>query len=318
MPNEHACRLEDPSSFQRFARSNKTRPHRIYGFGKGGSKIQAYRYPTDSWSEAAARSHCKEHGGSFEAASGTKEAYNGKGAMIAWYPPEDVAKQLAVEGGEAPEELHLTLGFFPDAEALDREQVGDCMRRACQDGGPLEGTVGGIGRFTGSPTSDGKDVLYASVDAPRLEEFRQSLVEDLELAGFPISKEHGFTPHMTLAYLDPEAASPVSRLDPVPITIDSIVLASSDEKLLVERIGQTEERVGIEDMEARLAVGPATLAEIMKSAKFPFLVVPLSGADTREVIVRRGSEWYAVDRRTGKTLSRSMTYTGLLRTLRKQ
>jgi len=71
-------------------------------------------------------------------------------------------------------------------------------------------------------------------------------------------------------------------------------------------------------MEARLAVGPATLAEIMKSAKFPFLVVPLSGADTREVIVRRGSEWYAVDRRTGRTLSRSMTHTGLLRTLRKQ
>jgi hypothetical protein len=43
----------------------------IYGKPKGekeaGSVEQAYRYPVETWSEAEARSHCKDHGGSFEA-----------------------------------------------------------------------------------------------------------------------------------------------------------------------------------------------------------------------------------------------------------
>ena len=44
-------------------------------FGKpkdgNGSVEQAYRYPKDSWSEEAARNHCKEHNGAFEAAEKT-------------------------------------------------------------------------------------------------------------------------------------------------------------------------------------------------------------------------------------------------------
>ena len=47
----------------------------IYGKPKGeekaGSVEQAYRYPVETWSESEARNHCKNHGGSFEAA--TKE-----------------------------------------------------------------------------------------------------------------------------------------------------------------------------------------------------------------------------------------------------
>jgi hypothetical protein len=45
-------------------------------FGKpkdgDGSVEQAYRYPKESWSEEAARNHCQEHDGSFEAAEKTE------------------------------------------------------------------------------------------------------------------------------------------------------------------------------------------------------------------------------------------------------
>jgi len=79
-PNEHSCRLQDPSKFDKFRRDNGARDHNgkkydvIYGHEKDNDKWvdQAYRYPKGEWSADAAKTHCQDHGGSFEAAS--KEA----------------------------------------------------------------------------------------------------------------------------------------------------------------------------------------------------------------------------------------------------
>jgi hypothetical protein len=74
-PNEHACRLEDPGQFERFARKNCYRKHDgkcidfIFGYPKeGGGKVQAMRYDKEVWTATAARAHCKTHDGTFEAA----------------------------------------------------------------------------------------------------------------------------------------------------------------------------------------------------------------------------------------------------------
>lgn len=73
-PNEHACRVNDPKKYERFARKEfeheGKKYYAIIGFFKdGGSEVQAYRYPKDIWSEAQAREHCKNHEGqTFEAA----------------------------------------------------------------------------------------------------------------------------------------------------------------------------------------------------------------------------------------------------------
>lgn len=73
--NEHACRIADPKGFDKFARKNchikvdDKCVDVIFGIKSGKASIQAYRYPKDSWTAAKARSHCKGHEGSFEAAS---------------------------------------------------------------------------------------------------------------------------------------------------------------------------------------------------------------------------------------------------------
>lgn len=73
-PNEHACRVNDPKKYERFARKEfeheGKKYYAIIGFFKdGGSEVQAYRYPKDIWSEVQAREHCKNHDGqTFEAA----------------------------------------------------------------------------------------------------------------------------------------------------------------------------------------------------------------------------------------------------------
>jgi hypothetical protein len=74
-PNEHSCRLANPDEVKvvgSLTRDHKGKNYRILvgkRAGKSGSEAQAYRYPKSEWTEEAARAHCKDAGGSFEAAS---------------------------------------------------------------------------------------------------------------------------------------------------------------------------------------------------------------------------------------------------------
>ncbi len=75
-PNEHACRLRPPGDFQKETFRRVSRKHDgkeydvIIGKLKGETTMseQAYRYPKGTWDVEEARSHCKAHDGTFEAA----------------------------------------------------------------------------------------------------------------------------------------------------------------------------------------------------------------------------------------------------------
>lgn len=73
---EHSCRLRPPGDFQDDSFRRIKRKHNgkeysvIVGKLKGESSTteQAYRYDKDLWDASEARSHCEDHGGTFEAA----------------------------------------------------------------------------------------------------------------------------------------------------------------------------------------------------------------------------------------------------------
>jgi len=70
--------LRDPADFEIVGGGEREHDGNTYRviFGKpkdgDGSVEQAYRYPIESWSEEAARSHCQDHEGTFEAAEKTE------------------------------------------------------------------------------------------------------------------------------------------------------------------------------------------------------------------------------------------------------
>lgn len=77
-PNEHSCRLESPDKYKRFRRENCQRKHDgkcidvIWGITKGEeekTEQQAFRYDKEVWTEASAKTHCKDEKGTFEPAS---------------------------------------------------------------------------------------------------------------------------------------------------------------------------------------------------------------------------------------------------------
>lgn len=86
-PNEHACRLLDPNSFEKFRRENgaaavngKPIDH-IYGIKGETSDLQSIRYPVRHWVAGDAREHCQSKGGSFEAAEASGSAIDDHGEL---------------------------------------------------------------------------------------------------------------------------------------------------------------------------------------------------------------------------------------------
>lgn len=121
------------------------------------------------------------------------------GVMVALYPHPSTQKKFAVAGGEDPGHIHVTLAFLghqddvADPDAL-RQHVADWAARTP----PMAGEVSGHGVFTAGE----KPVTYLSPDLPGLPAARQDLVDGLDAGGHPVSKDHGYSPHMTLAYKD--------------------------------------------------------------------------------------------------------------------
>lgn len=134
----------------------------------------------------------------------------GNGIMVCLYLPREVAQAIAIPGGEDADDLHVTLAYVPGfgnrPEAVQR--VVKALEWLGQDFAPIEGSIGGVGLFNASESSDGKDVLYASYNAPVLPVLRECVVNAIEHgAGLEVGRKHGFTPHITLKYQDPGEGS---------------------------------------------------------------------------------------------------------------
>lgn len=147
-----------------------------------------------------------------------------KGVIVALSIPESIGRQIAVEGGLPPEEMHITLCYCGKINQYSEEQLRALVKElaflaACH--APVQGLISGSGRFCG--VNDGKDAAYLSFDSPVLPEFRRSvkLITDKYVS---VSDLHGFTPHITLAYISPEERHPRERLDAVPVAFDGLEL----------------------------------------------------------------------------------------------
>lgn len=142
--------------------------------------------------------------------------------MIAWYPPPELAAGIALDGGEAPEDLHVTIVFIPADCNADPEVVKAITLLCCQYREALKGEISGVGRFV----LDGdEDAFFVTIDVPGLEQLRERLMDELANAGVWVPRRHGFTPHMTLKYMPRTEPSPGTLAFKIPICIDTLTHA---------------------------------------------------------------------------------------------
>lgn len=173
--------------------------------------------------------------------------------------PQELAATLALEGGLPAEDLHLTIGMIGRRDEMTDVQLAEALL-AVRDAGiccaPITATIGGIGRFMASNGSDAKDVVYLSVDSPALLELRDEVEDALEARGLELQTDHGFTPHITLAYIDPGAAMPLDSIEPQSVTFAVLALWAGPQRSVVALIGPAEQDEGMVEAGAALGIGP--------------------------------------------------------------
>ena len=148
------------------------------------------------------------------------------GVMICFHPSADAASKIVLDrpGAEPIDRLHMTLAYLGSAadyapEAIDA--IKGMLQEFAADSKPLSGKIGGLTRFY---TGDENEALVANVDVPMLAEFREDLIDELDDLGLPPLRNHGFTPHMTLMYLPSEQATPIDRINVVPLYFNTVSL----------------------------------------------------------------------------------------------
>jgi 2'-5' RNA ligase len=128
---------------------------------------------------------------------------NSTGVMVAFVPPREIAEQVAQQGGQMTDDLHITLAYLGGVADYTKEQLtllpqlvsAWAMRQK-----PVTIRVGGVGKFTNAAKD--QHVLWAHPDIPGGVQMHVSLADYLERYGYRLPSEHGWTPHMTLRYVD--------------------------------------------------------------------------------------------------------------------
>ena len=167
--------------------------------------------------------------------------------------PASVAAALAlpssVAGALPAGDLHLTLAVFTGSRP-DLVGIAASLAERCA---PIVATLSGVGRFSGP---DG-DAFHASVDGPALPGLR---TECECQAWSTLDRTHGFDPHVTLAYLAPDAPSPLTRLAPTPVTFTELALWDGETRTAFPFLGMNSTAtLRCRAAPRRPAVGAATL-----------------------------------------------------------
>ncbi|MFD7835537.1 2'-5' RNA ligase family protein [Streptomyces sp. NPDC059761] len=125
------------------------------------------------------------------------------GVMVALLPPAAVADDVAHEGGQPPEDLHITLAYLGNtADYSERELavLPQLVSAWAVRQKPVQIRTGGVGKFANP--DKGQHVLYAAMDISGGAQLHSDLARYLERHRYRLPSEHGWTPHMTLRYVD--------------------------------------------------------------------------------------------------------------------
>jgi len=149
-----------------------------------------------------------------------------KGVMVAFFVPRDEAEMLALDEGQAPERLHITLAYLGEVDQIENlDKLPAVLAQWAEAQDPVTGHIGGVGLFN-KREEDGTQAFYASYDSPEIQPLRADLVDHLESHGYGLASEHGFTPHITLAYVSEDP--PTTTVDPVEIGFTEVTLSIGD------------------------------------------------------------------------------------------
>lgn len=165
------------------------------------------------------------------------EAHTGAVVMLT-IPPDVGAKLASVytsATAEPTDALHVTLVYLGEAAEIVamRDDIARVVQAAALAAAPIVGTIAGAGVFYGAKADEGLP-LWANFDSAQIAGLRSSLMSEIKAIGWqPAPDAHGYTPHITLDYIQPAeggAGVMLPVFEPIPCAIGQIVLAWAGEQ----------------------------------------------------------------------------------------
>jgi 2'-5' RNA ligase len=155
------------------------------------------------------------------------------GAMIALFLPADVGRKFGMMGDDSllPSEMHITLAYLGKADQLTYEQAEEChsflslISSGCS---PLTGTINGCGRFCNG--GDEGDPFFIIPDLPDLPALREAVIAGVRMFDIAPASDHGFTPHITLAYIPHNSPNPFDQIERTPVIFPTISLVLAGDR----------------------------------------------------------------------------------------
>jgi 2'-5' RNA ligase len=160
-----------------------------------------------------------------------KERAAETGVMIALYPDGDSASRIRNQFplGEESKDLHVTLAYLGTLNQLPSdmmEKIIEIVRVMSTRTDPFKARLNGMGHFDRTP--EGAIPIYLNVDSYHIEDIRNAIVPPLVRLGI-LDRTHGYTPHMTVMYVDPEDQNAVVPPSPEGIVaFNAISLVAGD------------------------------------------------------------------------------------------
>lgn len=155
-----------------------------------------------------------------------------RGVMVSLTLPSWLAEQIAVPGGEAVADMHITvlyIGTIDDLTVQQQQQLIGIVADAAREFRPLDGVLQGLEAFEPSESSDGAAPIVLHVNIPGIHELRQALIRRLDDADIPhrAADFPTYIPHVTLAYVEnaEEVDLAAVAVAPVHVTIGALTAA---------------------------------------------------------------------------------------------
>jgi len=219
-------------------------------------------------------------------------SFDGEGGMVAVFPRLEQAEAMSVEGGQRPEDLHVTLCFMPEPPE-DMDMVRKVLSNIALEWDVRTGVVGGVGSFAAGEDGAPKILLP---DVVGLNELRAAVASALN--GL-YSTDHGFLPHITVAYGD--VGIPDDRIG-LPLTFEALSLkfGQDQETFPFQTSGVASSNMGDDSMPSGLVAEAETThqghPDAEKAARLADKRVALPGVhDGRREAQNMGLEGFKAD-----------------------
>lgn len=147
-------------------------------------------------------------------------------AMIAWYVPADIGRQL-VAGNKWPagssilevDELHITIKYLGDVDLHTAQELTKYAQHIANDVRHFPLTIAGVGRFEN--VGDGSmDAVYMKVESPGIHALKARINADTDY--IRVDDNPIYTPHITLAYVPHGADYTIAANPALQVTVCDI------------------------------------------------------------------------------------------------